>query len=64
MQLSESGFIRGDYIRSTFWFVGCSMAEQGRLAGGCGNNRGTYKHTATRSVHEVKIIVASSLSFE
>lgn len=29
------------------------MAEQGRLTGGGGNHRGTYQHTATRSIYEV-----------
>lgn len=39
------------------------MAEQGRLAGGCGNNRGTYKHTTTRSIHEVKDELSFSFEF-
>lgn len=40
------------------------MAKQGRLAGGCGNNCGAYKYTATRSIHEVRSISLSLLAYE
>jgi hypothetical protein len=52
----------GDRIRSNsfgflvFRCVGFSMAEQRRIAGGCGDHRGAYKYTATRSIHEVRLI--------